>query len=80
MTVRNRCASCREPISLLWASWNSGTEDSLYGVISVPLLGCEERFRFGAIRKKETKPSQMEQDFLDLVSTRFKRMEMADID
>ena len=55
-------------------------QDSLYGVISVPLLGCEERFRFGAIRKKETKPSQMEQDFLDLVSTRFKRMEMADID
>lgn len=55
-------------------------QDSLYGVISVPLLGCEERFRFGAIRKKETKPSQMERDFLDLVSTRFKRMEMADID
>lgn len=26
MTVRNRCASCREPISLLWASWNSGTK------------------------------------------------------
>ena len=80
MTVRNRCASYREPISLLWASWNSGTK--IPSTVSSPYrsLAARNGSALAPFEKKETKPSQMEQDFLDLVSTRFKRMEMADID
>jgi molybdate transport repressor ModE-like protein len=53
-------------------------QDSLYDVISVPLLGCEERFSFGLIKKKDTVLSQMEKDFADLLAQRFKKMQMSD--
>jgi molybdate transport repressor ModE-like protein len=53
-------------------------QDSLYGVISVPLLGCEERFAFGVIKRKGTEPSQMEQDFIVELQKRYKKMQQLD--
>ena len=53
-------------------------QDSLYGVISVPLLGCRERFAFGIIKHKGTQPSQMEADFIDVLQKRYKKMQQLD--
>lgn len=42
-------------------------QDALYNVISVPLLGCREKFRFGVITRQDVSLSRMEQEFIALL-------------
>ncbi|MDD6195845.1 LysR family transcriptional regulator [[Clostridium] aminophilum] len=46
-------------------------QDSMYKVISVPLLDCVEHLKFGIIRKKNEHRLEIEQEFVDLVCRRY---------
>lgn len=49
-------------------------QDALYNVISVPLLGCREKIQFGAITRTGSTLSRMEEDFIDLLRTQYRKL------
>ena len=50
-------------------------QDSLYKVVSVPLLGCSEHLRFGLILREGAMLSRMENDFIQLLRDRYARLQ-----
>lgn len=50
-------------------------QNSLYGVISVPLTGCTEQLRFGIVRKHGKNVTAIEQEFIDEVIRRYKEIQ-----
>ncbi len=49
-------------------------QDALYNVISVPLLGCQEKIRFGVICHIDRPLSQMESEFIALLQTQYQKL------
>ena len=50
-------------------------QDSMYGVISVPLLHTSEHLSFGILTRKNSVLSAMESEFIDLVKARYKELQ-----
>lgn len=53
-------------------------QDSLYKVISVPLLDCSEHLRFGILLNQGAMLSRMETDFIQLLRERYAKLQEAD--
>lgn len=54
-------------------------QDSLYKVVSVPLLGCSEHLRFGVILREGAMLSRMENDFIQLLRERYARLQAENV-
>lgn len=50
-------------------------QDSLYKVVSIPLLGCSEHLRFGVLLNQGAMLSRMETDFIQLLRKCFAQLQ-----
>lgn len=55
-------------------------QGAMYGVISVPLLGCQEHLRFGIILRQNAILSQMEEDFITLLQNQYHKLQAQEAD
>lgn len=51
-------------------------QDSMYGVVSVPLMNCSEQILFGIVTKKNAKLTEVEWEFIDLVKTSYHALQL----
>lgn len=51
-------------------------QNSLYGVVSVPLMNCSEQILFGIITKRNIKLTEVEQEFIDEVTKSYRKLQM----
>ena len=49
-------------------------QNSMYGVISVPLLGCQEDLQFGVLTRKGAQLSRMEVEFIQLLRLHYEKL------
>ena len=54
-------------------------QDDLYGVISVPLLHTSEHLSFGILTRKNISLSAMENEFIELVSARYRELQAEEL-
>ena len=54
-------------------------QDELYGVISVPLLHTSEHLSFGILTRKNISLSAMENEFIELVSARYRELQAEEL-
>ena len=54
-------------------------QDELYGVISVPLLHTSEHLSFGILTRKNISLSAMENEFIELVSARYRDLQAEEL-
>lgn len=51
-------------------------QNSLYGVVSVPLMNCSEHILFGIVTKRNGKLSDAEREFIDEVTESYRQLQM----
>ncbi|WP_283608104.1 LysR family transcriptional regulator [Faecalispora anaeroviscerum] len=51
-------------------------QNSLYGVVSVPLMNCSEHIQFGIVTKRDRKLADAEREFIDEVTESYRELQM----